>query len=202
MTKDEIVRQEIVEKAQVLFQQFGLKKTTMDEIAFACGKAKSTLYHYFKSKEEVFDAVLKLEVTNLRKSVKSSVDEVKTLQEKLMTYFVVFHKGVVNKLNLYRTLKLEINGRVTNLSLLHRSLDISPIKKFIDFEADYLARIMNDSYDAGELTKIEKEDIPFFSEILVAAFLGVMSYNIETDALKNKEKLHKTATLFIKQIFS
>jgi len=33
MAKDEIVKQDIIERAQVLFQQFGLKKTTMDKIA-------------------------------------------------------------------------------------------------------------------------------------------------------------------------
>ncbi len=42
ISKDEIVKGEIVTKAQKLFQQFGLKKTTMDEIAEASGKAKST----------------------------------------------------------------------------------------------------------------------------------------------------------------
>jgi AcrR family transcriptional regulator len=202
MTKDEIVKQEIILKAQGLFQQFGLKKTTMDEIAFACGKAKSTLYHYFKSKEEVFEEVLKMEVTNLRKVVKSQVDEVKTIKEKLMAYFVAFHTGVVNKLNLYRTLKIEIDGRLTHLSLPHKKQGIKPIKRFIDFEANYVARILYDAYDSAEFTKIDKEDIPFFSEILVAAFLGVMSYTIETDALINKEKLRKTADMLISQVFS
>jgi len=40
--KDEIVKNEILFQAQKLFQQYGLKKTTMDDIALACGKAKST----------------------------------------------------------------------------------------------------------------------------------------------------------------
>ena len=43
--KGDRVREEILVQAQILFQQYGLKKTTMDEIAAACGKAKSTLYH-------------------------------------------------------------------------------------------------------------------------------------------------------------
>ena len=41
------IKDEILEEAQKLFRQFGLKKTTMDEIATACGKAKSMLQIVF-----------------------------------------------------------------------------------------------------------------------------------------------------------
>jgi len=202
MSKEELVKQEIVLKAQSLFKQFGLKKTTMDEIAFACGKAKSTLYHYFKSKEEVFEEVLQLEVTNLRKEVKSHVDEVKSVKDKIMTYFITFHTEVVNKLNLYRTIKLEMTSNAVHLSLPNKKYRIDSVQRFIEFEKNYLSRILDDAYDSGEFRKIEKEDIPFFSEVLIAAFLGVMSYTVEYDALRNKEKLRKTVDILISQVLS
>jgi len=202
MTKDEIVKQEIVTKAQYLFKQFGLKKTTMDEIAFACGKAKSTLYHYFKSKEEVFEEVLKMEVVNLRQVVKAHVEEVKGVKDKIMTYFITFHTEVVYKLNLYRTIKLEMDSNAVHLALPNKKYRIDSVQKFIEFEKDYLTRILDDAYDSGEFRKIEKDDIPFFSEVLIAAFFGVMSYTIEHDALQNKEKLRKTVDILISQVLS
>jgi hypothetical protein len=61
---------------------------------------------------------------------------------------------------------------------------------------------LEDAYDLGEFTKIEKDDIPFFSETLIAAFLGVMSYVLETDSLRDEEKLDKTVSLLTQQIFS
>ena len=41
-----------------VFKDKGLEGATMDEIANASGFGKATLYYYFKSKEDVFSAIL------------------------------------------------------------------------------------------------------------------------------------------------
>ena len=200
-TKDEVVKKEIIERAQELFQQFGLKKTTMDEIALACGKAKSTLYHYFNSKEEVFEEVVRMEVRNLRLIVKSKVDEVNTVKDKMNAYFITFHQEVINKINLYRIIKSEING-AGPLNLRGNKNKMNNFIKFLEFEKAYLTRILEDGFDCGEFTKIEREDIPWFSETLIAAFLGITSYSIETQTEQFNEKLQKTSNILLNQIFS
>ena len=43
-------KEKIVETARNIFSRFGIKKSTMDEIARKIRVAKSTLYHYFKNK--------------------------------------------------------------------------------------------------------------------------------------------------------
>ncbi|WP_346855434.1 TetR/AcrR family transcriptional regulator [uncultured Draconibacterium sp.] len=202
MIKEDSAKEEIVLKAQVLFQQYGLKKTTMDEIAYACGKAKSTLYHYFKSKEEVFDHVLKLEITNLRREVKKKVDAQNEVKNKIRAYFLAFHTGIMDKINLYRSVTLDVDGECLGLMGKNKDYRASNIQKFMTFERDYITRILEGAYDLGEFTKIDKDDIPFFSETLIAAFLGVMSYVIETDSLRDAEKLDKTVSLLTQQIFS
>ena len=53
LNKDEIIKAKILEGADKLFQKYGLGKTTMEDIAKDAGKGKSTLYYYFKSKEEI-----------------------------------------------------------------------------------------------------------------------------------------------------
>jgi AcrR family transcriptional regulator len=52
--REDLVRDEILRAARELFQTYGLTKTTMEDIAEAAGKEKSTLCYYFKNKEEVF----------------------------------------------------------------------------------------------------------------------------------------------------
>ncbi|OYW78704.1 MAG: TetR family transcriptional regulator, partial [Sphingobacteriia bacterium 32-37-4] len=47
MVKEEIFKEDIIREAQKLFQAYGLKKTTMEDIAKALGKGKSTLYYYY-----------------------------------------------------------------------------------------------------------------------------------------------------------
>lgn len=193
LDKDEIVKKEILLQAQKLFQQFGLKKTTMDEIAAACGKAKSTLYHYFKSKEEVFDAVIDLELMNLRRHVKDQVEHHKTMTDKIRTYIIEFHKEVINKANLYRVVKHEFMNEAR--TKVH-------FKKMLEFETAYLVRIMEDGYDSGECREFDRSDIPWIAEILLASFYGTARHLIEKDGVHDMEKLEKAANLFTAKLFS
>ena len=48
----------ILEGALTVFKTKGLEGATMDEIASQSGFGKATLYYYFKSKEDVFSAIL------------------------------------------------------------------------------------------------------------------------------------------------
>ena len=191
-SKDEIVKDEIVKQAQILFQQFGLKKTTMDEIAEACGKAKSTLYHYFKSKEDVFDAVVQMEMTSLRILVKSYVDDKKSLKDKLMTYFIKFHEEILNKVNIYRIVKHELRNENHAKEYFLRMLE---------FEKSYVTRMLEDGIDAKEFNGVEPKDVSWFAETILAAFFGIVRFSIESDQGFDQEKLEKIAGILIPKIF-
>jgi len=58
-------RQTLVDVARQLFAKNGLEKTTMNDIAVASGKGRRTLYTYFKSKEDVYYAVIESELERL-----------------------------------------------------------------------------------------------------------------------------------------
>jgi AcrR family transcriptional regulator len=50
-------RQDIAAKAALLFDQQGYHQTTMENIADLMGIKKPTLYHYFKSKDEILSLI-------------------------------------------------------------------------------------------------------------------------------------------------
>lgn len=52
----------ILKSAQMLFGKYGMKKTSMSEIASEAGMGKATVYHYFASKEHIFAAVIEQEI--------------------------------------------------------------------------------------------------------------------------------------------
>ena len=54
----EMRKQRILEGALEVFKSKGLDGATMDQIAQHSGFGKATLYYYFKSKEDVFSAIL------------------------------------------------------------------------------------------------------------------------------------------------
>lgn len=58
-------RQKLVDVARQLFARNGLENTTMNDIAVASGKGRRTLYTYFKSKEDIYYAVIEGELERL-----------------------------------------------------------------------------------------------------------------------------------------
>jgi len=193
MIKEELVKEEIISQAQKLFKPFGLKKTTMDEIAAASGKAKSTLYYYFKNKDEVFDAVLISELHHLRALVKIEVEQASSLNEKLKAYFQTFHRETMDKINLFRILKQELKSEFEKSDRFH---------KVIVYETDFIANLISDGYDTGEFRGIDKNDIPWFSEILMVAFIGIVRYTIEREGVFDENKINKATDVLISRIFT
>jgi len=97
----------IVKAAQELFARFGFIKTTVDEIARAARMGKATLYHYFRSKEDVFKEVIEKESRILNEKVKEAIDKEETPQQKLKA-FVLTRMRYLNELaNIYSALKDE-----------------------------------------------------------------------------------------------
>ena len=58
-------RQKLVDVARQLFAKNGIANTTMNEIAKSSGKGRRTLYTYFKSKDDVYYAVIESELERL-----------------------------------------------------------------------------------------------------------------------------------------
>ena len=162
----------------------------MDGIATECGKAKSTLYHYYNSKIDVFDAVVEMELLNLKRHVKSKVDKQKNMLARLKTYIWEFHKEVINKKSLYRIIKQEQSNELYRNHLL----------SIISFEQSYISRILEDGYDLKELREIKCEEIGWVSAMFLAAFLGLVFYSIEKDGFLD-EDLNKAIDFMVPKIF-
>ncbi|MCA1457081.1 TetR family transcriptional regulator [Bradyrhizobium sp. BRP22] len=56
--RKELVLQEFLAKAAELFEQKGFSQTTIQDIALALDLSRSSVYHYFKSKEEILEALV------------------------------------------------------------------------------------------------------------------------------------------------
>jgi len=101
------VKSQIIESARKYFSRYGFHKTTMDEIAKNIHKAKGVLYYYFKSKEELFNEVVKQELsyvkTELSKITASSKDSLTIIKK----YFLTRLKLLSTAVNYHETLKAD-----------------------------------------------------------------------------------------------
>ncbi|WP_315114157.1 TetR/AcrR family transcriptional regulator [Clostridium intestinale] len=82
-------RTEILDIADKLFHMKGYDKCTINDILKEVGIAKGTFYHYFKSKEEVLDAIVfrYKDIIITRANEVANIADI-SLQEKLMNAFM------------------------------------------------------------------------------------------------------------------
>jgi len=107
LVQKEIMREYIVNAASDIFSKYGYKKTTMDDIAMALGKGKSSIYYYFRNKEEIFQAVLEQEVILLKSKLQKAVNRKKHHKGKLKAYIITRMKGFESMINFYNAVKNE-----------------------------------------------------------------------------------------------
>ncbi len=76
-------RAEIAKKAIEILAKKGFQNTTTKDIAFAAGIGKATIYHYFKTKEEILKEVSKKILYEFERSLGASLFRVDEPVEKL-----------------------------------------------------------------------------------------------------------------------
>lgn len=102
------MRTSIIEAAKDLFAKFGYKKTTMEDIAQALRKGKSSLYYYFKNKEEIFQAVIETEEELLFSKLREVVASKQKPQQKLTDYVITRMETIRQLENYMKALKDEM----------------------------------------------------------------------------------------------
>lgn len=117
------VRAYIVGVARKIFTRYGFRKTTMEEIALATGKGKSSIYYYFKSKEEIFLAVVEKEAEELKEKLEQTIHMDDSPIDKLRSYifFRLHHLRTVE--NFYAALNDEYLSRMDFILGIRRKFD-------------------------------------------------------------------------------
>ncbi len=104
MINKEDFRQKVIISAGQIFSRYGFKKTTMHEIAKALKMGKSSIYYYFKSKEEIFEAVLLYEANILRNELTTTIKSVESPVDKMRNYVFVRMKAFEKLSNYYNAI--------------------------------------------------------------------------------------------------
>lgn len=79
-------RDKFIEVARQLFARKGVENTTMNDIATASDKGRRTIYTYFKSKRDIFNAVIESETDQLLNRLRHIVAQPTSPEEKLVDY--------------------------------------------------------------------------------------------------------------------
>jgi len=110
VSQNDGMRIAIIEAARELFAKFGYKKTTMEDIAQALRKGKSSLYYYFTNKEEIFQAVIEQEENILFTKLQEVVASDLSSEDKLKEYVMTRMETISSLENYLKALKDEMMG--------------------------------------------------------------------------------------------
>ncbi len=79
-------REEILKQAGLLISQYGYSKTTIIDIARACGKTKTFIYHYFPNKESILNEVIDRQIDALILKLIDAVNQKQDPMDKIRIY--------------------------------------------------------------------------------------------------------------------
>jgi AcrR family transcriptional regulator len=156
-------RQRIVEAARKRFRHYGIRKTTMQEIARDAGVAVGTLYLYFKDKDDLLVACTEEYVTRHRQQAEAILTSDASAADKLRQYVLSrFRASEATRAGGYRPAA----------ELLREVLRVRPERRLEEgrMVAEYFVRILRLGMEAGEFyTDDPERDARVF--LLSLAFL-------------------------------
>jgi len=174
MTKDK-TREKIIVAADRMFGKYGFRKTTVDEIARSAHKAKGSVYYYFRSKEDLFLAVVSQEITILKSGLTRIIVENHDATGMIRHYMMKRMVLMKDAVNYHESLKA---GFGNDFSFLN---DIR--EEFTRFEIDLMKAVLDrgvkektfqirDTRATAQviIMAIKAIEIPFYHQRKIAEF--------------------------------
>jgi AcrR family transcriptional regulator len=193
MEKDELVIKEILSGAKKLFGKHGLKKTTMEDIAMAAGKGKSTLYYYFPSKTEIFEAVVESEMKLVIKRLRDAVSGARTAKNKLKAFLKVLLTAILDYQN-FREVIFE--DAMENLKLFIR-LKI----QYEQIQIDMIREILLGGSQSGEFKELSMSKMNRMAFVMATAFRGLhYPLTVQSQEFNNGEYYDEIVDVLIEGI--
>ncbi len=185
--KDEEVKTAIIEAAARVFKKWGLNKTTMEDIAQDAGKGKSTLYYYFKSKEELFEILASREIALVLQRAKESIENIGSARQRLRRFVATTLIELKKTAGIYPIIKGELRG--------NRVL-IDKIGKYIDDEEEKLILdILEQGRKSKEFHFLNDDNIKKAAVVIVGIMRGMALYLfLETDDSEQGEIVARLLT--------
>ena len=131
--KKDLNKENILKIAREIFSKYGYKKTTLDDIASAVRKGKSSLYYYFKSKEDLFQAVIMEEAEIMARELEIVINRNTDPADKLRDYILTKLAAFRNLANFYHAIESDVTavGFIEEVKQKYEQNEIRMIKRIL-----------------------------------------------------------------------
>ena len=155
-------KDKLIDVARQLFAHKGVENTTMNDIASASDKGRRTIYTYFKSKTEIFNAVVNREAQSIIEKIADIPAMALPPDEKLMNFIFTRFEAVKEVVGRNGTLKASFFLDVRRVDRIRR---VNKHKEIV-----LLKEILNEGVQQGAF-RIKHVDKT--AEILLMAMQGL-----------------------------
>ena len=119
----EKTRNKLIDVARALFAKKGIEETTMNDIALASGKGRRTLYTYFKSKEEVYAAVVEDELELMSQQLAEVAAKEMDYEDKLVAMIYAHLNAIKTVVQRNGNMRAEFFRDIWQVSLIRKRFD-------------------------------------------------------------------------------
>lgn len=123
-------RQLLVDVARELFAKKGMDATTMNDIAVASKKGRRTLYTYFRSKEDIYSAVIATELERLSERLDQVANSDQRPDEKILSLLYTHLDQIKEVVARNGSLRAEFFRNIWLVEKVRRAFDMEEIHMF------------------------------------------------------------------------
>jgi len=168
--KDEIIQKDILQAALQLFQKYGLNKVTMDDVAKAVGKGRSSLYYYYKSREEIFEAVMEATIGEIIREISEAVQQGSSVEQKIHAFCWMKLKTSEERQAFYRALE---NGMGAEEMSKHRAAMTTFHLHLMERESAILRQVLEEAAESKAIKPITKKEMDLHIFVLLSSIRGI-----------------------------
>ena len=173
-------RQEIIEKSKVVFAKHGYHNTNLSLISKKCGMGRTTLYQYFKNKDEIFYHT----VGSTLEEINTQVDVI-TANEELT--FIEKIKEIIQQLTENRDNNQTFILLLETWLVLNREKNemLDKLKNDIQELKEKLENLIRDAIEAREIKPVDSKSLA----ATIYTFIETFTLNRSSDGIDEKAKM-------------
>ena len=126
----------ILLSAVKIFARDGFEKATIDEIIKDAKVAKGTVYYYFKSKEEIFNAIVSEGIIDFENKIKESILEKENIIDKIESFIETEKKYILKYNDFFTVFVGELIKKSKRFYELEKLINEGKSKNIIKKELD------------------------------------------------------------------
>ena len=165
----------ILSGALSVFKESGLDGATMDEIANASGFGKATLYYYFKSKEDVFSAILVEGWEKIWESLEPVISETGSPRKIFVNVLIKIAENAQNRPGLFEFL-FNVPKAI--------KIDNQPWKEYQHRLYSVIQGLLEDGIEKGEFPQVDPQ---LMFKALGGLFMGLVFMGDRKEPVTDKD---------------